>query len=53
MKDDPVTRKIREVRHRISAECGHDPKRLVAYYMELQHKRLERAREEALRGKRG
>ncbi len=33
---DPVIDEIREVRHRISARFDHDPKRLVAYYMELQ-----------------
>jgi hypothetical protein len=27
---------IREVRHRISEQFGHDPYRLVAYLMELQ-----------------
>ncbi len=33
---DPVIDEIREVRHRISARAGHDPERLVAYYIELQ-----------------
>lgn len=33
---DPVIDEIREVRHRISARVGHDPARLVAYYIELQ-----------------
>ena len=28
--------RIREVRHQISEQFGHDPYRLVAYYMELQ-----------------
>ena len=42
MKDDPGISKIREARHRISAECGHDPKKLVKYYMERQKKHLER-----------
>lgn len=28
--------RIREVRHQISEEFGHDPYRLVAYYMERQ-----------------
>ncbi|MBC7856397.1 MAG: hypothetical protein IAF94_23450 [Pirellulaceae bacterium] len=27
---------LREVRHRISERCGHDPERLVAYYLEFQ-----------------
>ncbi len=33
---DPVIEEVREVRRRISEECGHDPEKLVAYYMELQ-----------------
>ena len=33
---DPVIDEIREARHRISARFGHDPTRLVAFYMELQ-----------------
>lgn len=33
---DPVIDEVRKVRHRISEECGHDPERLVAYYLELQ-----------------
>ncbi|MBI3947258.1 MAG: hypothetical protein HY321_15135 [Armatimonadetes bacterium] len=36
MKDDPVIQRIREARHQISAECGHDPRRLAEYYMKLQ-----------------
>jgi hypothetical protein len=33
---DPTIERIREARHRISEKCGHDPKRLVEYYMKLQ-----------------
>jgi hypothetical protein len=33
---DPVIDEIREIRHRMSAQFDHDPKRLVAYLMELQ-----------------
>jgi hypothetical protein len=33
---DPAIDAVREVRHRISERVGHDPARLVAYYMELQ-----------------
>ena len=33
---DPVIDEIREVRHRISARVGHDPARLVTFYMEMQ-----------------
>lgn len=42
MKDDPAIECIREVRHVISGEFGHDPKKLVEYYMELQKKHKER-----------
>lgn len=34
MNTDPLVAAIREARHRISAEFGHDPRRLVAYYRE-------------------
>ncbi len=34
--NDPVIAEVREIRHRISARFGHDPEKLVAYYMELQ-----------------
>ena len=34
--------RIREVRHRISEELGHDPYRLVAYYMEMEKEHPER-----------
>ncbi len=34
-KDDAISQ-IREVRHIISEENGHDPQRLVNYYIELQ-----------------
>lgn len=33
---------IREVRHQISEQFGHDPYRLVAYLMELQKEHPER-----------
>jgi len=35
-QNDPVIDEIREVRHRISERFGHDPARLVAYYVQLQ-----------------
>lgn len=41
-KTDPVIDEVREVRHRISARFGHDPERLVAYYMELQERYRDR-----------
>ena len=41
-QNDPVIDEIREVRHRISARFGHDPARLVAYYVELQKQYQDR-----------
>jgi len=41
-KADPVIDEIREVRHRISERFGHDPERLVAYYMEMQEQYRDR-----------
>lgn len=41
-QSDPVIDEIREVRHRISEQFGHDPARLVAYYMELQERHRDR-----------
>lgn len=35
-KDDPTITQIRETRHLISEQCGHDPRRVVDYYIELQ-----------------
>jgi hypothetical protein len=37
--DDPIIDEIYETRCRISAEFGHDPKRLVEHYMELEKTR--------------
>ena len=36
---DPTIARIREARHCISEKCGHDPKRLVEYYMKLQEEK--------------
>ncbi|GDY22192.1 hypothetical protein LBMAG56_35390 [Verrucomicrobiota bacterium] len=41
MNPDPLIDEIREVRRIISAEFGHDPRRLVAHYMERQRKLRE------------
>jgi hypothetical protein len=40
--DDDEIAWVRAIRHRISARFGHDPYRLVAYYMERQDKLQER-----------
>lgn len=39
---DPVIEEIRAVRRRISARFDHDPKRLLAYYMQLQEEHRDR-----------
>ncbi|MGH2412195.1 MAG: hypothetical protein ACRDEA_00550 [Microcystaceae cyanobacterium] len=35
MKDEAIGQ-IRQIRHKISEEHGHDPQKLVSYYIELQ-----------------
>jgi hypothetical protein len=39
---DPVIDQIREIRHRISASCDHDPAKLVAYLMRYQEQFRDR-----------
>jgi len=41
MKPDPAIDEILATRRKISAEFGHDPRRLMAHYIELE-KPLER-----------
>lgn len=36
MRNDPVIERIRNARKAISEKCGHDPKRLIEYYLERQ-----------------
>ncbi|NJN05977.1 MAG: hypothetical protein HC814_05850 [Rhodobacteraceae bacterium] len=38
MTPDPLIDEIHEVRRKISAEFGHDPRRLVAHYIEMSRK---------------
>ncbi|MGA9995390.1 MAG: hypothetical protein WBP93_08250 [Pyrinomonadaceae bacterium] len=45
-KDDPTIERIRETRHRISEEHGHDPQKIVEYYLELQKKYKQRLSED-------
>jgi hypothetical protein len=42
MQDDPAIIRIREVRHRISKQFDHDPKKLVEHYMRLQEQYKDR-----------
>ena len=39
--DEEIAR-IREIRHQISEQFGHDPYRLVAHYMEFQKEHPEK-----------
>jgi hypothetical protein len=41
MKDDPAIREIRDVRHEISARCGHDLDRFFAF-MKKDEKRFQK-----------
>ena len=41
-KEDPGIAWIREVRHKISAEFGHDTKKLLEHYRELEKKDADR-----------
>ena len=38
MKEDPIIAEVRRARHRISAEFGHDVRRLCEHYMEIEKK---------------
>ena len=42
MKTDPTIKRIRDARHQISQECGHNPVKLIEYYMEFQNKFADR-----------
>ena len=44
-KDDPVIKRIRDARHKISAKFGHDPEKLVDHYIELQKQYADRLRQ--------
>ena len=51
MKPDPVIDRVRAARHAISERCGHDPKKLVDYYLQRQETlrgRLVRPRSETV-----
>ena len=46
MQDDPAIVHVREVRHLISQQHAHDPKKLVEYYLQLQEKYKDRLLEQ-------
>ena len=39
MKDDPAIKRVRDARRAISAACGHDPQKLLAYYQKRRQER--------------
>jgi hypothetical protein len=41
-KDDPTIQAVREARQLISEKVGHDPRKLVDYYRQLQERHHER-----------
>ena len=47
-QDDPTISRIRETRHRISERFGHDPQKLVDYYIEFQKQYQDRILDEAV-----
>lgn len=42
MQDDPALDRIREIRHQISQQFDHDPKKLVEHYIQLQERHKDR-----------
>jgi len=44
MKSDPVIAEVRAARHKISAEHGHNARRLVKHYVELQEEAKKRGK---------
>lgn len=38
MKPDPIIDEIRRVRHEMSAEFGHDPRRAFEFFQDLQRR---------------
>ena len=42
MKRDSTIERVRKVRHQISAEHNHDPRQLIAYYLEMEREYEER-----------
>lgn len=50
-EDDPVTKRIRDVRHKISAKFDHDPQKIVDHYIEYQKRFADRLEPMTNRGK--
>jgi len=47
MNKEPTLENIWETRHRIYAECNHDPVKLVQYYIDLQQKNAHSEKKES------
>lgn len=47
MLDDPVIQLVRKARHAISARHGHDPFKIVQYYIQRQQTHKDRIKGEA------
>jgi len=41
-QDDPTIQAVRDARQRISERVGHDPRKLIEYYRQLQERHRER-----------
>ena len=42
MTDEPILDEIRRTRHAISEKINHDPRRIVAYYADLQQQHKDK-----------
>ncbi len=42
MNSEPTLIRIQKARQRISAKCGHDPSKMLKYYIELQKQYQDR-----------
>jgi hypothetical protein len=42
MRTESTIERIRRIRHELSEECDHDPRKLVAYFQKLQQRHQDR-----------
>ncbi len=42
MKKDPIIERVRGIRHQISAEHSHDPKKVIAHYRKMEQEYKDR-----------
>ena len=50
MRDDPIITEVREVRHRISEENGHDLRKLAKHYQEVERELAKTGRYQFVTG---